>query len=84
MNYKKYDNEIKRILDAIHVLIEANKDTNFVKQIPLIETFKDAGFLSTVSLMGEIGSFSKPKQLFAHFSSNLIVRQTSKFEGIKI
>ena len=41
----------------MHELINANEDTDFVKQIHLIETFKGAGFLSAVSLMGEIGDF---------------------------
>ncbi|SET63149.1 hypothetical protein SAMN04487772_1411, partial [[Clostridium] polysaccharolyticum] len=52
------------ILESLHELVDANKDTHFVKQIHLIETFKGAGFLSAVSLMGEIGDFSafaKPK-----------------------
>ena len=42
----------------MHELAAANEDTDFVKQIRLIETFKGAGFLSAMSLMGEIGDFS--------------------------
>lgn len=67
---RKYDEEIKGILDAMHELVDANEGTDFVKKIHLTETFKGAGFLSAVSLMGEIGdfsAFSKPKQLFAYF-----------------
>ena len=71
----------------MHELVNANEDTDFVKQIHLIETFKGAGFLSAVSLMGEIGdfsAFSKPKQLFAYFGLDPTVKQSGKFEGTKI
>ena len=34
----------------MHELVNAYKDTEFVKQIHLIESFKGAGFLSAVSL----------------------------------
>ncbi len=84
---RKYDEEIKGILDSMHELIDSNEDTVFVKQVHLIETFKGAGFLSAVSLMGEIGdfsAFSKPKQLFAYFGLDPSVKQSGKFEGTKI
>lgn len=84
---RKYDEEIKGILDAMHELIDTNEDTDFVKQIHLIETFKGAGFLSAVTLMGEIGdftAFAKPKQLFAYFGLDPAVKQSGKFEGTKV
>ena len=71
----------------MHELVDSNEDTDFVKQIHLIETFKGAGFLSAVSLMGEIGdfsAFSKPKQLFAYFGLDPAVKQSGKFEGTKV
>ena len=56
---RKYDEEIdKHSWIALHELVDSNEDTDFVKQIHLIETFKGAGFLSAISLMGEIGDFS--------------------------
>ena len=84
---RKYDEEIAGIMDALHDLVDSNEDTDFVKQIHLIETFKGAGFLSAVSLMGEIGDFSaftKPKQLFAYFGLDPAVKQSGKFEGTKV
>ena len=84
---RKYDEEISSILEAMHELVNANEDTDFVKQIHLIETFKGAGFLSAISIMGEIGdfsAFSKPKQLFAYFGLDPAVKQSGKFEGTKI
>ena len=71
-------------LGAMHELVVANEATNFVRQIHLIETFKGAGFLSAVSLMGEIGdfsAFSKPKQPFAYFGLGPAVKQSGKFES---
>lgn len=84
---RKYDEEIKSILDSMHELVNANEDTDFVQQIHLIETFKGAGFLSAVTLMEKIGdfsAFSKPKQLFAYFGLDPAVKQSGKFEGTKI
>ena len=84
---RKYDEEIKHILESMHKFVNANEDTDFVKQIHLMETFKGAGFLSAVTFMGEIGdfsTFSKPKQLFAYFGLNPAVKQSGKFEGTKI
>ena len=84
---RKYDEEISNILDALHELVDSNSDTDFVKQLHLIESFKGAGFLSAVSLMGEIGdfsAFSKPKQLFAYFGLDPAVKQSGKFEGTKV
>lgn len=77
---REYDKEITGILDA-------NEDIDFVKQIHLIKTFKDADFLSAVSFIGEIGdfsAFSKPKQLFAYFGLNPAVKQSGKFEETKV
>jgi hypothetical protein len=46
---RKYDEEIGSILEAMHELVNANENTDFVKQIHLIETFKGAGFLSAIA-----------------------------------
>ena len=54
----------------MHELVDTNEDTVFVKQIHLSDSFKGTGFLSAVTLMGEIGDFSafiNPKQLFTYF-----------------
>ena len=84
---RKYDEEINNILESLHELVDANKDADFVKQIHLIEIFKGGGFLSAVSIMGEISNFSafsEPKQLFAYFSLDPAVKQSGKFEGSKV
>lgn len=84
---RTYDEEVASILSQMHELVDANEQTDFVKQIHLIESYKGAGFLSAVSLMGEIGDFSafhSPKQLFAYFGLDPAVKQSGKFEGTKI
>ena len=84
---RKYDEEISRLLETMKQLVKANEDTEFVRQLKLIETFKGAGFLSAISLMAEIGDFSafkKPKQLFAYFGLDPAVKQSGKFEGTKV
>lgn len=84
---RNYDDEVSSILSDMHELVDANKTTDFVKQIHLVESYKGAGFLSAVSLMGEIGDFSSfhsPKQLFAYFGLDPAVKQSGKFEGTKI
>ena len=68
---RKYDEEINSILESLHELVDANEDADFVKQIHLIETIKGAGFLSAVSIMGEIGDFSA----FSNNSSRTTVRK---------
>ncbi|OOB75051.1 hypothetical protein AXF41_10390 [Clostridium haemolyticum] len=71
----------------MHELVDANKTTDFVKHIHLIESFKGAGFLSAVSLMGEIRDFSafnSPKQLFAYFGLDPAVKQSGKFNSTQV
>jgi len=61
----------------MHELVDANEGTDFVKHIHLIESYKETGFLSAVSLMSEIGDFSafnSPKQLFAYFGLDPAVK----------
>lgn len=84
---RQYDAELSRILSDMHELVNANEDTDFVRQTRLIQSFKGAGFLSAASLMAEIGDFSAfntPKQLFAYFGLDPAVKQSGKFEGTKI
>ena len=84
---RQYDEEVSSILSDMHEIVDANEDTEFVKQIHLIESFKGAGFLSAVSLMCEIGDFSafrSPKQLFAYFGLDPAVKQSGNFNGTKV
>ena len=80
----KYNAIIQAATDAnqFGYIIDSN-----IKRIRLYISFIRAGFLSAVSIMGEIGdfsAFSKPKQLFAYFGLDPAVKQSGKFEGTKV
>jgi transposase len=82
-----YQQEMQNILTLLHTLMDTYKDTLFVKQIQLIETFKGAGFLSAVSIMAELGdfqAFQSPKQLFSYFGMDPAVKSSGKFVGTKV
>ncbi|MCG4566162.1 transposase, partial [Anaerosalibacter bizertensis] len=84
---RQYNDEIEAILSDMRELVESNEDTDFVKQIRLIESIKGAGFLSAVTLMCEIGDFSafkSPKQLFAYFGLDPAVNQSGNFKGTDV
>ncbi len=84
---RQYNDEIEAILSDMRELVESNEDTDFVKQIRLIESIKGAGFLSAVTLMCEIGDFSafkSPKQLFAYFGLDPAVKQSGNFKSTDV
>lgn len=84
---RQYNDEIEAILSDMRELVKSNEDTDFVKQIRLIESIKGAGFLSAVTLMCEIGDFSafkSPKQLFAYFGLDPAVKQSGNFKGTDV
>jgi len=84
---RQYNDEIEAILSDMRELVESNEDTDFVKQVRLIESIKGAGFLSAVTLMCEIGDFSafkSPKQLFAYFGLDPAVKQSGNFKGTDV
>jgi len=84
---RQFDKEIKNILDEMKSLASENEETDFIKQLHMLETIPGIGFLSAASLMGEIGDFSafkSPKQMFAYFGLDPAVKQSGKFEGTEI
>jgi transposase len=84
---RKYDDEIKDVLAAMHRLIGKYADELFVRQIRLVESIPGAGFLSAVTVVCEIGDFSvfkSPKHLFAYFGIDPAVKQSGNFTGTKV
>ncbi|XUW95523.1 IS110 family transposase [Wukongibacter sp. M2B1] len=74
------ENKIKSYLDKY-------KNEDFVKQIKLIESITGIGFITSVTLMAEIGDFKafrKPKQLVAYFGVDPCVKESGNFKGTKI
>lgn len=84
---KQFDKASKGILRQMKELVQANEHESFVKQIQMIQTYRGAGFTSSVTLMCEIGDFSvfqKPKQLFAYFGIDPEVKQSGNFQGTRV
>ena len=79
-----FEEQISLILDALQKKYDEIRDTPVGKQTDLIQSFHGAGFLSAITLIGEIGDFSafhSPKQLYAYFGLDPAVKQSGKFEG---
>ena len=82
-----YDQQIKDILQQMHSIVGENQDVLFIQQVGLLESIKGFGFLTSLTLMCEIGdfdAFSKPKQLFAYFGLDPSVNQSGKFNGSRM
>jgi hypothetical protein len=84
---KKYDADVAEVLALMHKLVDEHRDETFVRHIRLIETIPGAGFLSSVTVLCEIGAFSafkSPKQLFAYFGLDPAVKQSGNFKGTNV
>jgi transposase len=75
------------VLENIREQLHAESNSDFSKQVQLMESIKGVGFISAVSLMSEIGdfrAFMKPKQLVAYFGLDPAVNQSGKFKGTRV
>lgn len=79
--------QIDYILKEIHNFIDSpNFDALSRKNIYLLESIPGVGFITAVTILAEIGDFSrfpKPKHLIAFFGIDPSVNQSGKFEGDK-
>ena len=78
------DAQTEKLLSQIHQNLDAQPDSLFVQQIKLLQTIPGAGFLTAVTLVCEIGNFNafhRPKQLYAYFGLDPIVKQSGNFAG---
>ena len=78
------DAQTEKLLTQIHQSLNAQPDSLFVQQIKLLQTIPGAGFLTAVTLVCEIGNFNafrRPKQLYAYFGLDPIVKQSGNFAG---
>lgn len=76
-----------RVLEQIQEQLDNNCDSDFVKNIYLLESIKGVGLISAISLMSEIGdfsAFSKPKQLVAYLGVDPAVKESGKFKGTRV
>lgn len=71
-------NEIEKLANSDEV------STTFKNNIKLIMSLKGIGFISTITLLSEIGDFNNfknPKQLVAYFGIDPSVNESGKFKG---
>lgn len=81
------DSKLHDITDKLHSLVEENAENIFARQIALLDSISNVGFLSAAALMCEIGDFSafaRPKQLYAYFGIDPAVKQSGNFNGTKV
>lgn len=74
------ENEIKSYLNKY-------KNEDFVKHIELLKSITGIGFITSVTIMAEIGdfkAFKKPKQLVAYFGLDPCVKESGNFKATKI
>lgn len=81
------DEQIAALLDEIEATIKSD-DTpkEFRKNIELLLSMPGLGFISAVTIMSEIGDFTrfnKPKQLVAFFGIDPSVNESGQFKGNK-
>ncbi len=78
------DAQTKQLMAQVKSLLKEQKDSQMARQVRLLQTIPGIGFLSAVTLVCEIGDFSafkRPKQLFAYFGLDPIVKQSGNFAG---
>ena len=84
---KKLDEQCELLLNSIKNITEENTLSEITKQVQLLQTIPGVGFLGAVTLISEIGDFSrfkKPKQLYAYFGLDPEVKQSGNFNGTKV
>jgi len=84
---KTLDEQIAALLDKIEAAIKCD-DTpkEFTKNVELLLSLPGLGFISAVTIMSEIGDFTrfnKPKQLVAFFGIDPSVNESGQFKGNK-
>ena len=78
------DTQTKRLMLQVKALLKEQKTSQMTKQVHMLQTIPGIGFLSAITLVCEIGDFSafkRPKQLFAYFGLDPIVKQSGNFAG---
>lgn len=81
------DKQASALVNRMHELVEEYKHEKFVDQINFLCSIPGAGFISSITIMCEIGdfnAFSSPKQLLAYFGIDPTVKQSGNFTGTEI
>lgn len=85
--YREYQAHLDSILEELHKAVDKLEGTPVYDRIVLLQSLRGIGFLSSVALIAEMGSFdlfSSPKKLYAYFGLDPAVKQSGKFNGDKV
>jgi len=86
-SWEHISGRIKRVLQRIQELVIQHESREFVQQVRLLESIPGVGFLSSVTVMCEIGdfrAFQKPKQLVAYFGLDPAVKESGLFKASRV
>lgn len=78
------EKQTETLLKQVRKSLENRPDSRLSKQVNLLQTIPGAGFLTAVTLVCEVGdsrAFHLPKQLYAYFGLDPVVRQSGNFAG---
>ncbi len=85
--YREYQEHLDSILGALHKVVDKLEGTPVYDRILLLQSLRGVGFLSSVVLIAEMGSFDlfpSQKKLYAYFGLDPAVKQSGKFNGDKV
>ena len=85
--YREYQEHLGSILKELHKAVEKLEGTPVYDRILLLQSLRGVGFLSSVVLIAEMGSFDlfpSPKKLYAYFGLDPAVKQSGKFNADKV
>lgn len=87
--FNEYQDHLNEIMKALHNCVDemASSNTIVYDRIELLQSLRGVGFLSSVVLIAEMGSFdlfSSPKKLYAYFGMDPGVNDSGKFKGDRV
>ena len=85
--YREYQEHLDSILEELHKAVDKLQGDPVYDRICLLQSLRGAGFLSSVVLIAEMGSFdlfSSPKKLYAYFGMDPGVNDSGKFHGDRV
>lgn len=87
--FKEYQTHLDEIMNSLHDCVDAMESSNktVYDRIELLQSLRGIGFLSSVVLMAEMGSFDlfdSPKKLYAYFGMDPGVNDSGKLKGDRV
>jgi hypothetical protein len=87
--FKEYQTHLDEIMNSLHDCVDAMESSNktVYDRIELLQSLRGIGFLSSVVLLAEMGSFDlfdSPKKLYAYFGMDPGVNDSGKLKGDRV